>query len=173
MGVSKNRGKTPKMDKVYNGRPYEQMDDLGGFSTPIFGNTHIHTRICIPALFFLTAVHPTPPNIRRGSRATWNPRNPRDDHGGATQARRVGCWFKDDASNLSLSSLIIPKYLLHKRRPLIFFKARNEQVFFGISFVFCKSIMSCMFFFSDLQEPLFGLVGKVLEAPWPFSNFFF
>ena len=41
MGVSKNRGKTPKMDGVYNGKPYEQMDDLGGFYTPIFGNTHI------------------------------------------------------------------------------------------------------------------------------------
>ena len=38
MGVSKNRG-TPKW-MVYNGKPYEQMDDLGG-NTPIFGNTHI------------------------------------------------------------------------------------------------------------------------------------
>ena len=26
----KNRGKNPKMDKLYNGKPYEQMDDLGG-----------------------------------------------------------------------------------------------------------------------------------------------
>ena len=25
---------------VYNGKPYEQMDDLGGFP-PIFGNTHM------------------------------------------------------------------------------------------------------------------------------------
>ena len=38
LGVSKNRG-TPKW-MVYNGKPYEQMDDLGG-NTPIFGNTHI------------------------------------------------------------------------------------------------------------------------------------
>ena len=30
LGVSKNRGKTPKMDGVYNGKLYEQMDDLGG-----------------------------------------------------------------------------------------------------------------------------------------------
>ena len=31
MGVSKNRGKTPKMDGEHNGsKPYEQMDDLGG-----------------------------------------------------------------------------------------------------------------------------------------------
>ena len=31
MGVSKNRG-TPKWMVVYNGsKPYEQMDDLGGF----------------------------------------------------------------------------------------------------------------------------------------------
>ena len=29
MGVSKNRGKTPKMDGEHNGKPYEQMDDLG------------------------------------------------------------------------------------------------------------------------------------------------
>ena len=33
VGVSKNRG-TPKW-MVYNGKPYEQMDDLGGFP-PIF-----------------------------------------------------------------------------------------------------------------------------------------
>ena len=29
-GVSKNRGKTPKMDGLFHGKPYEQMDDLGG-----------------------------------------------------------------------------------------------------------------------------------------------
>ena len=28
------------MDGENNGKPYEQMDDLGGFTTPIFGNTH-------------------------------------------------------------------------------------------------------------------------------------
>ena len=42
LDVSKNRGKTPKMDGEKNGNPYEQMDDLGGFpiifgSTPIWG----------------------------------------------------------------------------------------------------------------------------------------
>ena len=42
MGVSKNRG-TPnsKMDGENNGTPYQQMDDLGGFPTPIFGSTPI------------------------------------------------------------------------------------------------------------------------------------
>ena len=39
MGVSKNGG-TPKW-MVYNGKPYEQMDDLGGFNPRIFGNTHL------------------------------------------------------------------------------------------------------------------------------------
>ena len=34
MGVSKNRG-TPKMDGENNGKPYEQMDDLGGY-IPLF-----------------------------------------------------------------------------------------------------------------------------------------
>ncbi len=34
MGVSKNTG-TPKW-MVYNRKPYEQMDDLGGFKTPYF-----------------------------------------------------------------------------------------------------------------------------------------
>ncbi len=29
------------MDGENNGKPYEQMDDLGGFPTPIFGNTQI------------------------------------------------------------------------------------------------------------------------------------
>ena len=44
MGVSKNRG-TPKW-MVYNGKPYEQMDDLGGF--PIF----LETPICPLASLF-------------------------------------------------------------------------------------------------------------------------
>ena len=38
MGVSKNRA--PKMDGENNGKPYEQMDDLGGFPI-IFGLTPI------------------------------------------------------------------------------------------------------------------------------------
>ena len=37
MGVSKNRG-TPKMDGENNGKPYEQMDDLG---VPLFLATPI------------------------------------------------------------------------------------------------------------------------------------
>ena len=41
MGVSKNRG-TPKW-MVYNGKPYEQMDDFGGRKPTIFGNIHIDT----------------------------------------------------------------------------------------------------------------------------------
>ena len=28
------------MDGLLHGKPYEQMDDLGGFP-PIFGNTHV------------------------------------------------------------------------------------------------------------------------------------
>ena len=36
----KNSGKTPKMDGLFHGKPYEQMDDLGGF-TIIFGSTSI------------------------------------------------------------------------------------------------------------------------------------
>ena len=36
MGVSKNRGKTPKTDGENNGKPYEQMDDLG---VPLFLET--------------------------------------------------------------------------------------------------------------------------------------
>ncbi len=46
MGVSTQKiegCKTPKMDGENNGsgKPYEQMDDLGGL-TIIFGNTHIY-----------------------------------------------------------------------------------------------------------------------------------
>ena len=37
MGVSKNRGFSPKMDDFYNGKPPIKMDDLGGKPT-IFGN---------------------------------------------------------------------------------------------------------------------------------------
>ena len=39
VGVSENRGKTPKMDGENKGKPYEQMDEFGG--TPVFGNTHV------------------------------------------------------------------------------------------------------------------------------------
>ncbi len=36
-------GKTPKMDGLFHGKPYEQMDDLGGSFTPYFWvNTQIH-----------------------------------------------------------------------------------------------------------------------------------
>ena len=45
MGVSKNSG-TPKW-MVYNGKPYQSMDDLGGKPT-IFGNTHIVDSYQIP-----------------------------------------------------------------------------------------------------------------------------
>ena len=40
-GVSKNRGKPPKikMDGENKGKPYFLMDDLGGRPTPIFGST--------------------------------------------------------------------------------------------------------------------------------------
>ena len=38
LGVSKNRGKTPKW-MVYNGKPYLKWMIWGGFTTPIFGNT--------------------------------------------------------------------------------------------------------------------------------------
>ena len=41
MGVNpKYRGGPPKW-MIYSGKPYEQMDDLGGKPT-IFGNTHIY-----------------------------------------------------------------------------------------------------------------------------------
>ena len=33
LGVSKNSGFSPKMDGENNGKPYEQMDDLGGKPT--------------------------------------------------------------------------------------------------------------------------------------------
>ena len=47
MGVSKNKGNTPKMDGENNGTPYFLMDDLGG--TPsIFGNIHIIYKISSP-----------------------------------------------------------------------------------------------------------------------------
>ena len=41
MGVSKNRGKTPKMDGENKGKPYEQMDDLQGFTIIFWVDTHI------------------------------------------------------------------------------------------------------------------------------------
>jgi len=42
MGVSKNRGGSPKMDGENNGKPNFLMDALGVITT-IFGNIHIDT----------------------------------------------------------------------------------------------------------------------------------
>ena len=53
MGVSKNNS-TPKW-MVYKGKPYEQMDDLGG-NTPIFGGP--------PILFYKEKSHiSSPPKL--------------------------------------------------------------------------------------------------------------
>ena len=35
------------MDGENSGNSYEQMDDLGGFPTIFFGNTHLHPSFCI------------------------------------------------------------------------------------------------------------------------------
>ena len=43
-------GKPPKMDGENNGKPYEQMDDLGGFPI-IFGNTLEESDISISLLW--------------------------------------------------------------------------------------------------------------------------
>ena len=65
---SKNRGKKPKMDGENNGKPYEQMDDLGGKS-PIFGNLHFWTYV--PAIkssglwFFSTKRSPNPVGFKK------------------------------------------------------------------------------------------------------------
>ena len=40
LGVSKNRGVSPKMNGEYNGKPYFLMDDLG---VPLFSETSIWT----------------------------------------------------------------------------------------------------------------------------------
>ena len=40
MGGSKKKGKTTKMDGLFHGKPYEQMDDLGGVPS-IFGRPPI------------------------------------------------------------------------------------------------------------------------------------
>ena len=51
MGVSKNRGKTPKMDGENNGKPYFLMDDLG---VPLFLETPMYKLGTLKAgLFFL------------------------------------------------------------------------------------------------------------------------
>ena len=42
MGVSKKRGKTPKMDGENNGNPYFLMDDLG---VPLFLETPIYVGV--------------------------------------------------------------------------------------------------------------------------------
>ena len=54
MGVSKNRGEKKPKWMVYNGKPYEQIDGLGG-KPIIFGSTPIFTfRIAFRFLVFLS-----------------------------------------------------------------------------------------------------------------------
>ena len=55
MDVSKNMGKTPKMDGENNGKPYEQMDDLGVF--PLF--LECHPYLCV--LRCSEMIHPSKP----------------------------------------------------------------------------------------------------------------
>ena len=65
MDVSKNRGKTTKMDGENNGKPYEQMDDLGG-NVPLFLEGHpYHSDVFLP-----TEPLEVRPRTRRANR-TW------------------------------------------------------------------------------------------------------
>ena len=88
MGVSKNSGKTTKMDGKNNGKPY-QNEWFGGIYTPIFGNTHIPKvyvfffrvpNACLgvgagklaglhTALLWIMAIQPTPPRNKALIRA--------------------------------------------------------------------------------------------------------
>ena len=43
MGVSKNRGFPPKLDGLFHGKPYEQMDDLGDITTSPSTKSTTHT----------------------------------------------------------------------------------------------------------------------------------
>ncbi len=70
----KNRGKTPKMDGANNGsKPYEQMDDFGGFpiflEIPMWPKEQDHgTCLFTPGLgaeLFVPTPHPATPKIRR------------------------------------------------------------------------------------------------------------
>ncbi len=58
MGVSKNRGKTTKMDGENHGKPYEQMDDLGGFHPYFWFNSHVRYPKKLP--FFKGPGFPVP-----------------------------------------------------------------------------------------------------------------
>ena len=50
MGVSKNNGTPKSLAGLFQGKPYEQMDDLGGNFPPIFGSTPQPSSLlfCIP-----------------------------------------------------------------------------------------------------------------------------
>ena len=61
LGVSKNRGRPPKMDGFFMENPIK-MDDLGGFTTPIFGNTWKHPNsLGFPHRFGVPTTSPGPP----------------------------------------------------------------------------------------------------------------
>ena len=47
MDVSKNRGKTPKMDGENNGNAYEQMGWFGGKTPYFWKHPYVYTYICI------------------------------------------------------------------------------------------------------------------------------
>ena len=54
MGVSQNRGKTPKMDGENNGKPYVLMDDLGGKTHYFRKHPYKHSNIFFTTSFFHT-----------------------------------------------------------------------------------------------------------------------
>ena len=77
MGVSKNRGKTSKMDGLFHGNPYEQMDDLGVKPPYFWKHTNVCLRVCFIFVYPFTVdvcldsrdVYDTPGNFHG-----WNPK---------------------------------------------------------------------------------------------------
>ena len=62
------------MDGENNGKPYEQMYDLGGFPTPIFGSTPISLEHFHPSIKFgppQVPVHGIDVGLRPRARATF------------------------------------------------------------------------------------------------------
>ena len=63
----------PKMDDVFHGsKPYEQMDALGGYQTPIFGSTPMHFQRSDGSLTEMTLPLPRPSESANFSRLSWH-----------------------------------------------------------------------------------------------------
>ena len=153
-------GKPPKMDGENHGsKPYEQMDDLGGKGTPIFGLTPLWVRSLEPRY---VAQHTAP-------RARWTTASPQGDVFLSRVFVAQRTLPETNSSPLKIGRLTSQEEMNHLKQPLIF----NDYVSFREGKLFRFRILVEINFSKDFQKSLLpksnlALGGDRLPAfCWP------